>query len=207
MFTNFFIGALYLQHIRGFTAFQTGLAFLPTTLTVGVMSSGISARLMARVGARNLLIVGLAIIVTALAILSDSGPATAYAPQLIAAYTLLGAGAGVSFLPLLTISMSEVPAADAGLASGFSNVTVQVGAALGLAAVGTITSGYSHNLLAQGESLSTAVTAGYQLAYLLAAGLVVAALVVVVATLRAGDAARVQAAERDREPSAEVEAA
>jgi EmrB/QacA subfamily drug resistance transporter len=207
MFTNFFIGALYLQHIRGFTAFQTGLAFLPTTLTVGVMSSGISARLMARVGARNLLMVGLAIIVTALAILTDSGPATAYAPQLIAAYTLLGAGAGVSFLPLLTISMSEVPAADAGLASGFSNVTVQVGAALGLAAVGTITSGYSHNLLAQGEPLSMAVAAGYQLAYVLAAGLVVAALVVVVAMLRSGDGARVEAAERDREPSAEVEAA
>src|SRR5207247_9654454 len=66
LFTNFFVGALYLQHIHGYTAFETGLAFLPTTLMIGVMSAGLAARLMARVGRRNLLVTGLAVIILAL---------------------------------------------------------------------------------------------------------------------------------------------
>ncbi len=172
LFTNFFVGALYLQHTRGYTAFQTGLAFLPVTVTIGVMSSGLAARLMARIGARNLLMAGLAIIIVALGILSNAGPATGYAPVLLTAYVLLGAGAGSSFLPLLTISMSEVPVADAGLGSGFSNVVMQVGGALGLASI---------------TSISTANAQGYgvfQMAYALAAICVAASLVVVVAVLR-----------------------
>jgi EmrB/QacA subfamily drug resistance transporter len=172
LFTNFFVGALYLQHVRGYTAFETGLAFLPVTLTIGVMSSGVAARLMARVGPRNLLMAGLAIIIAALAILSNAGPGTGYAPELLVAYVLLGAGAGSSFLPLLTISMSEVPIADAGLGSGFSNVVMQIGGALGLASI---------------TSISTANAQGYaafQMAYVLAAVCVAASLIVVVVVLR-----------------------
>ncbi|TMC38828.1 MAG: DHA2 family efflux MFS transporter permease subunit, partial [Chloroflexi bacterium] len=173
LFTNFFVGALYLQQVHGYTAFETGLAFLPTTLMIGVMSAGLAARLMARIGPRNLLIAGLAIIVTALVILSTVGAGTGYAPSLLAAYVLLGAGGGMSFLPLLTISMSEVPLADAGLGSGFSNVVMQVGGALGLASITSI-------------STSTAQGNGaFQLAYVLAAICVTASLMVVLAVLRA----------------------
>ena len=179
LFTNFFVGALYMQHIRGYSAFQTGLAFLPTTLTVGLMSAGVAARLMARVGPRNLLMIGLAVVVSALAILADAGPATSYAPDLAVAYVLLGAGAGSSFLPLLTISMAEVPIADAGLASGFSNVTMQVGGALGLAAIGSVSTS-----IASG-------TAGFQLAYVLAAICVAASLTLVALVLRREPARRV----------------
>src|SRR5467141_3402746 len=136
LFTNFFVGALYLQHVRGFTAFETGLAFLPTTLMIGVLSAGLAARLMARVGPRNLLVAGMVVLIAALGILSGVGPQTGYAPWLLAAYLMLGAGGGMAFLPLLVISMSEVPMADAGLASGFSNVAMQIGGALGLAVMG-----------------------------------------------------------------------
>ena len=173
LFTNFFVGALYLQQVHGYTAFETGLAFLPTTLMIGVMSAGLAARLMARIGPRNLLIAGLAIIVTALVILSTVGAGTGYAPSLLAAYVLLGAGGGMSFLPLLTISMSEVPLADAGLGSGFSNVVMQVGGALGLASITSISTS-----AAQGNG-------AFQLAYVLAAICVTASLMVVLAVLRA----------------------
>src|SRR6266550_4057642 len=172
LITNFFVGALYLQHVRGYSAFQTGLAFLPTTLMIGVMSSGIAARLMARVGPRNLLIGGLAIIIAALTILANAGPGTGYAPELLAAYVLLGAGAGSSFLPLLTISMSEVPLKDAGLGSGFGNVVMQVGGALGLASVTSISTSNSQGF------------AAFQMAYVLAAICVAASLIVVVTVLR-----------------------
>jgi MFS family permease len=175
--TNFFFGALYLQHIHGYSAFQTGLAFLPVTLTLAVMSSGISARLMSRVGARNLLMAGLSIIVVAMSILSQAGAGASYAPQLLVAFILLGVGGGSSFLPLLTISMSEVPIPDAGLGSGFSNVTMQVGGAVGLASVTTIATSHAHGI------------ASFQLAYLLAATIVAAALAVVVIGLRARSAA------------------
>ena len=172
MFTNFFVGSLYLQHMHGFNALQTGLAFLPTTLMVGVMSAGVAARIMARVGPRNLLVVGLAVIISALTVLSTAGPSTGYAPELLAAYALLGAGGGMSFLPLLVISMSEVPIADAGLGSGFSNVVMQVGGAFGLASITSVSS-------------ANATGAGaFQLAYVLAAIVVAAALAVVLAVLR-----------------------
>jgi len=171
--TNFFFGALYLQHIHGYNAFETGLAFLPVTLSVAVMSSGVSARLMARIGARNLLLAGLGIIVAAMAILSTAGAGASYAPQLLGAFILLGVGAGSSFLPLLTISMSEVPIADAGLGSGFSNVTMQVGGAVGLASVTTIATSHAQGI------------ASFQLAYLLAAVIVAGALAVVLIGLRA----------------------
>jgi EmrB/QacA subfamily drug resistance transporter len=187
MFTNFFVGALYLQHIQRFSAFQTGLGFLPTTLAIGVLSgAGISARLMARYGARTLAVAGMSILASGLLVLSQAGMHTAYFPTLFVAYLLLGTGGGTAFLPLLTIAMSEVTPADAGLASGFSNVTMQVGGALGLAALGTISTDHAKALFAEGNPLPVALTGGYQLGFVLAAVAVVAGLAVVLTVLRGG---------------------
>jgi MFS family permease len=184
MFTNFFIGALYLQHVKGFSAFTTGLAFLPTTLMLAVLSAGVTARLMARFGPRNLLLVGLATIGSGLLLLAGANEQAAYFPRIFVAYLLLGLGGGMSFMPLLTISMSEVPAADAGLASGFGNVTMQVGGAIGLASLGTISTGHAKALLAQGDSIRAALAGGYQLGFLLAACSVAIALAVALIALR-----------------------
>jgi EmrB/QacA subfamily drug resistance transporter len=184
MFTNFFVGALYMQHVKGYTAIETGLGFLPTTLAVGTMSAGISARLMVRFGARNLALGGMALIATALVLLSQADMHASYFPTLFIPYLLMGLGGGTSFMPLLTISMSEVTAADAGLASGFSNATMQIGGAFGLAALGTVATDHAKALLAQGNPLAVALTAGYQLAFVLAALSVVAGVLVVLSVLR-----------------------
>jgi EmrB/QacA subfamily drug resistance transporter len=209
MFTNFFMGALYLQHIRGFSAFDTGLAFLPFTLTLATLSLGTTARLMARFGPRNLAIAGLITIGSALMLLAGADAQSGYFPRIFAAYLLFGFGGGMAFMPLLTISMSEVPAADAGLASGFGNVTMQVGAAIGLAALGTISTAHAKALLSQGDALPAAMTAGYQLAFLLAAACVVAGLAVVLLTLRTsgGGGTRREVARREYEGRTEAEAA
>jgi len=182
--TSFFIGVLYLQHIHGFSAMETGLAFLPTTATLAVLSAGITARLMARVGARNLLFAGMPVIIAAFVLLALADGHTAYFPVLLIAYAMLGVGGGMSFLPLLTISMSEVPMADAGLASGFSNEVMQIGAALGLAAIGTVAADRSQVLMDAGSSLQSALTGGYELAFGLAAASVAAGLAIVVTALR-----------------------
>ncbi|HKW58661.1 MAG TPA: MFS transporter [Candidatus Dormibacteraeota bacterium] len=152
--TSFFIGVLYLQHVRGFTAFGTGLAFLPTTVTLGVLSAGITARLMARVGPRNLLLVGMTTIIGAFSLFALASDQTSYFPQLLAGYGLLGLGGGMTFLPLLTIAMSEAPVADAGVASGFSNQVQQVGGALGLAVIGSVSTSYSLDFLLAAASVA-----------------------------------------------------
>jgi len=189
MFTTFFLGALYLQHVKGYSAFNTGLAFLPSTLTLGLLSLGISARLMRSFGPRALLIPGLATITVALLLMATADQSTAYFPGIFGAYLLFGIGAGMTFMPLTTIMMSEIPATDAGVASGVGNVTMQVGGAFGLAAVGTITADHTHTLVAQGHSLAGALMAGYQLGFGIAAACVAAGLVIVLVVLRTRRAA------------------
>ncbi|HEY1456396.1 MAG TPA: MFS transporter [Candidatus Dormibacteraeota bacterium] len=209
MFTNFFVGALYLQHIRSFTAFETGLAFLPATVTLAILSAGITARLMARFGPRRLAIAGLITITSALLLLAGADENAGYFPRIFAAYLMFGLGGGMAFMPLLTIAMSEVPAADAGLASGFGNVSMQVAAAIGLASLGTISTAHAKALLAQGETMSVAMTGGYQLAFLIAAASVVVGLALVLGVLRPNDGGgrRLPARDQYEQSRAEAEAA
>jgi EmrB/QacA subfamily drug resistance transporter len=192
MFTTFFFGALYLQHVKGYSAFNTGLAFLPSTLTLAMLSLGISARLMRSFGPRGLLIPGLATITVALLLMASTDQNTAYFPGIFGAYLLFGIGAGMTFMPLTTIMMSEVPATDAGIASGVGNVTMQVGGAFGLAALGTIASDHSRTLVAHGQTVISALTGGYQLGFGIAAACVATGLIIVLVVLRAPRAARAQ---------------
>jgi MFS family permease len=190
MFSNFFLGALYLQHVKGYSSLGTGLAFLPSTLVLGALSLGITATLMRRFGPRALLIPGMVTITAALVLLSTAGDQASYFPAIFAAYLLFGIGAGISFMPLMTIMMAEVPAADSGVASGVANVTMQVGAALGLAALATISTDHTRSLVAQGHSVVSALTGGYQLGFAIAAVCVVAGLLIVLVVLRSPAEAR-----------------
>jgi EmrB/QacA subfamily drug resistance transporter len=184
MFTTFFIGALYLQHVGGYTALGTGLAFLPTTLAMAALSFGVTARLMRRFGPKRLLAFGMLTVIVALVVLSGANEHTAYFPRLFIAYALIGIGAGASFMPLTIIAMAEVPATDSGLAAGISNVTMQNSAAIGLAAIGTVATGHTRVLAAQGHSLTGALAGGYELAFTIAASCVVVGLLIVLVVLR-----------------------
>jgi EmrB/QacA subfamily drug resistance transporter len=206
MFTTFFLGALYLQRVRGYSAFGTGLAFLPTTGALALLSLGITARLMRSFGPRAMLIPGLVSIIAALALLSGADANAGYFPDIFGGFLLLGIGAGMSFMPLMTIMMAEVPAADAGIASGVANVTMQVGAALGLAALGTISADHSAALAAQGLSVASALTSGYQLGFTIAAAVVAVGLLIVVFVLRSPSGARATLAQRSARGPATEEA-
>ncbi len=172
MFSAFFLGALYLERVLGYDAIDTGLAFLPLTFSIAAMSMGLSARAMQRFGALQTLMAGLAGIVVGLLLLATQGLHASYFPGLFFAFLTLGLGAGASFLPLLTMGMSDSPARDAGLASGIINVSVQLFGAIGLATLGTIATDHTKALGAGGDSLASALTGGYHLAYLVAAGCV-----------------------------------
>ena len=190
IFSTFFLGALYLQQVRGYSAMQTGLAFLPFTLGLAAMSLGITVRLVGRFGPRRVLLAGLLCITSALLILASVGPDTAYFPRLFATYGLFGLGAGMTMMPLTLIAMAEVPPADAGLAAGITNVSMQVPAAFGLAVLGTVAADHSRSLLAAGVQAAGAMTGGYQLAFTIAAALVAGAVVVVLTALRIPAVAR-----------------
>jgi EmrB/QacA subfamily drug resistance transporter len=169
MFSAFFLGALYLERVLGYDAIDTGLAFMPLTVSIAVMSMGLAARAVERFGALNTLGAGLAGIVTGLLLLAGQGVHASYFPGLFFAFLWLGLGAGASFLPLLTMGMSDAPKRDAGLASGIINVSVQLFGAIGLASLGTIATDHTKALTASGHPLGSALTGGYHLAYLVAA--------------------------------------
>jgi EmrB/QacA subfamily drug resistance transporter len=172
MFSAFFLGALYLERVLGYDAIDTGLAFMPLTLSIAVMSMGVSAKAMNRFGSLRTLAAGLAGIVVGLLLLASAGVHASYFPGLFFAFFALGLGAGASFLPLLTIGMADAPKRDAGLASGIINVSVQLFGAIGLASLGTIATDHTNALTASGHALSSALTGGYHLAYVVAAGFV-----------------------------------
>ena len=108
---------------------------------------------------------------------STRGDGSGYFPGVSLAFALLGLGGGMSFMPLLTMAMADVPAPDAGPASGIVNVSMQISAAIGLAALGTISNGHIRDLAVQGQPLRAALTGGLDLALAAAAGCVVAALI------------------------------
>ncbi len=169
MFSAFFLGSLYLERVLGYDAIRTGLAFLPLTIAIGVLSMGVAARAMERFGSLPTLTFGLTMIVAGLVQLALQGVHASYFPGLFFAFLCMGLGAGSSFLPLLTIGMSEAPPRDAGLASGIVNVSVQLFGAIGLAVLGTIATDHSKALAKSGHSLPAALTGGYHLAYIVGA--------------------------------------
>jgi EmrB/QacA subfamily drug resistance transporter len=184
MFAAFFLGALYLQGVRRYSALDTGLAFLPQTLVVGVMSRGITTRLAARFGNATMVIAGLILMAAALGLISQVTPHTSYAPVLVSSYVLLGLGAGCAMSPLLAIALSEVPHEDAGLGSGIVNVSLQLAAAVGVAVFSSIATGRSKSLEAAHESLRVALTGGYRLGFAVGCGTLLAAVLLAIVLLR-----------------------
>jgi EmrB/QacA subfamily drug resistance transporter len=203
MFSAFFLGSLYLERVLGYDAIETGLAFMPLTIGIAVMSIGISARLVERFGGVRVLSGGLFGIIAGLLLLARAGIHAGYFPDLFFAFLVLGLGAGASFLPLLTIGMSEAPPQDAGLASGIINVSVQLFGAIGLATLGTIATDHTKSLTASGHPLAQALTGGFHLAYIVGAACVAFGIVAAFAFLRPPSRPRPQELEDIEQAGAE----
>jgi EmrB/QacA subfamily drug resistance transporter len=178
MFGMFFLGALFLQRVLGFDSLEVGLAFLPVTGLIGLLSLGFSAKLNLRFGPRATLLPGLVSIGTGLLLLSQISVGGSYWSEVLPAMVLIGAGAGLSFPSLMSLAMGGVAPEEAGLASGLVNTSLQVGGALGLAVLATLATNRTTDLVAGGDSAAQALTSGYRLAFLIAAGLVAVAVAV-----------------------------
>jgi EmrB/QacA subfamily drug resistance transporter len=200
MFGMFFLGSLYLEQVLGYDALQIGLAFLPATVVMGTLSLRYSERLIMRFGARTTLIPGMALVAAALVLFAQAPVDGNYLRDVFPVMIVLALGIGVSFPALMTLAMSGATPEDAGLASGLVNTTAQVGGALGLAVLATVSATRSDNLLRDGKAAASALTGGYHLAFYIGAALVLGALAVATLVLQSPKQVAQEGAQAGAEP-------
>ena len=165
MFAWFFISALYMQLVLGYSALQVGLAFLPANLIMAVFSLGLSAKLVMRFGIRVPLAVGLLLAAAGLALFAQAPAEGSFALHVLPGMALLGLGAGVAFNPVLLAAMSDVAPNESGLASGVVNTSFMMGGALGLAILASLAGARTEHLLASGVDALIARNGGYHIAF------------------------------------------
>jgi EmrB/QacA subfamily drug resistance transporter len=178
MFGMFFLGSLYLERVLGYGALEIGLGFVPVTIVMGTLSIRYTEPLIMRFGAKTMVVLGMALIAAGLILFTKTPVDGSYVRDLLAPMLLFGLGAGLSFPALMTVAMSGATNEDAGLASGLVNTSAQVGGALGLAVLATLSATRSEDLIGSGEATASALTSGYHLAFWIGAALVLAAIAV-----------------------------
>ena len=166
MFAWFFLSALYLQLVLGYTPLEVGLAFLPGNVIMAVFSLGLSARLVMRFGIRAPLGLGLGLAAVGLALFARAPVDGSFLVDVLPSMVLLGVGAGMAFNPVLLAAMGDVPQREAGLASGVVNTAFMLGGALGLAVLASLAAARTDALLAVGDSEALALAGGYRVAFL-----------------------------------------
>jgi EmrB/QacA subfamily drug resistance transporter len=184
LFGVFFLGVLYMQRVLGYSAMEVGLAFLPVSSIIGALSLGFSARLNIRYGPRAVLLPGLVLCVAGLMLLSRAPVHGNYVIDLLPSMVMFGIGAGLSFPALTILAMSGATSSDAGLASGLINTSLQVGGALGLSILATLSTAHTNGLLAGGQDAASALTSGYHVGFSVAAALVAVAVLLAITVLR-----------------------
>jgi len=194
MFAWFFISALYLQLVLGYSPLQVGLAFLPSNLIMAAFSLGLSAKIVLRYGIRATLAVGLLLAAAGLLLFARAPVAGQFVVDVLPGMLLLGLGAGVAFNPVLLAATSDVAPTESGLASGIVNTSFMMGGALGLAILASIASGRRAGLVAAGADAIDALNRGYHVAFVVGAAFAAAGALIGVVFLRT----------RPAEPAGEV---
>jgi EmrB/QacA subfamily drug resistance transporter len=169
MFAWFFLSALYLQLVLGYSPLQVGLAFLPANLIMGAFSLGISAKLVMRFGIKRPLSIGLLLAAAGLALFARAPVDGHFARDVFPSMILLGLGAGIAFNPMLLAAMGDVQPSESGLASGIVNTSFMMGGALGLAILASIAASRTSHLRGSGHSVIASLNAGYHTAFLIGA--------------------------------------
>jgi EmrB/QacA subfamily drug resistance transporter len=184
MFAWFFVSALYLQLVLGYSPLEVGLAFLPANLIMGAFSIGLSAKLVMRFGYRIPLAVGLSLAAAGLLVFARAPVDGNFLVDVLPSMILLGIGAGMAFNPVLLAAMSDVEPSESGLASGVVNTAFMMGGALGLAVLASLASSRTESLTSSGEGPLAALNGGYHAAFLVGALFALSAAVVGAVLLR-----------------------
>jgi EmrB/QacA subfamily drug resistance transporter len=200
MFAWFFLSALYLQLVLGYKPLYVGLAFLPGNVIMGILSVGVSAKLVMRFGIKPPLASGLLIASVGLLLLARTPVDGNYWIDVFPSMCLLGFGAGIAFNPVLLAAMSDVKPEESGLASGIVNTSFMMGGALGLAVLASLAASRHDTLLGEGRSDAAALTGGYHLSFLVGALFAISAAALGALVLRTVLAPEGAHVESDAEP-------
>jgi MFS family permease len=171
MFGWFFFSALYLRRVLGYDSLATGLAFLPATLALGVISQGPAARAVKSFGIKRTIIGGLGLMALGLLLFARAPADGRFLLDVLPGMLVLGVGAAFGFMAVILAATADVPEEEAGLASGLVNTSQQMGGALGLAALAAVAAYVTGS--ADPEGNVAALNAGYHAAFLAGAGCVV----------------------------------
>lgn len=166
MFAWFFISALYLQRVLGYSPLEVGLAFLPANLIMAAFSVGLSAMIVMRFGIKWPLAAGLFLAACGLMLFAQAPLGGVFVVDVLPGMLLLGMGAGMAFNPVLLAAMSDAGPDESGLASGLVNTSFMMGGAVGLAVLASLADARSGSLRAAGRPLLESLNAGYQGAFL-----------------------------------------
>jgi MFS family permease len=184
MFAWFFLSALYLQLVLGYSPLQVGLGFLPGNLVMGFLSIAVSAKLVMRFGVHRPLAAGLLVAAAGLLLFARAPVGGDYLVDVLPGMLLLGFGAGIAFNPVLFAAMSDVRPEESGLASGIVNTAFMMGGALGLAVLASVAASRSSHLQSDGHSTVSALTGGYHAAFVIGALFAITAAVIGAALFR-----------------------
>jgi EmrB/QacA subfamily drug resistance transporter len=175
-FAMFFMLSLYMQQVLGLSALQTGVGYLAVALTA-IVSAGVAQALVTKAGVKPVMIVGVTLMGLGNLWFTQVSADGSYAVDLLPGFLAIGVGLGFSFVPMSIAALAGVEPQEAGLASGLFNTSQQIGGALGVALFSTVATNRTSDLLAEGESRAAALTSGFTLAFWVAVGFAVLALV------------------------------
>jgi len=173
----FFYVTLYMQNVLGYSAIQTGLAYLPLC-GIAVVGAGISSQLLGRVGTRPVIVAGALIGAAGLYLLSRIPVDGSYTADLLPGLLLVGLGIAALFVAVATAANAGVPADKAGLAAALLNSSQWLGGALGLAIFTAVATSRTNHLLAEGTAMPHALTSGFQRALLVGSIFILASAVI-----------------------------
>jgi EmrB/QacA subfamily drug resistance transporter len=191
----FFFSPLYAQHILGFDSLQTGLTFLPATLTMAVLSLGLTARIVSTTGPKPPMVVGMLLFTLGMVLFARAPVDGTFVRDVLPPMFLLGLGAGLSFMPLFLIATGDTSPSESGLITGLISMSQMIGGAIGLALLAGLAAARTAAATEEGASASAALVDGFHAAFLLGAGLSLLTAILAVTQLRepGADRVRVQA--------------
>jgi EmrB/QacA subfamily drug resistance transporter len=178
MFSMFLMLTLYMQQVLGYSAMETGVAYLAVAGTA-IIWSGVAAQLVTRVGVKPVLVSGMTFLTAGLIFFTQVSVGGSYVTDLLPGFLLIGVGIGFSFVPITIAALAGVEPAEAGLASGLINTSQQIGGALGIAALSTIATSRTDEAVSAGTAVPSALVDGFTNAFV--AGAIIAGIGIVAA--------------------------
>jgi EmrB/QacA subfamily drug resistance transporter len=207
VFSQFFLGTLYMQQVLHYSALKTGVAYLPLTLTIIVLAT-VAQNLVTRIGVRRILPVGLVLAAGGLVLLAQVPANGHYFFDLFPAFLIGAVGLAFTFVPMTIAALMGVEEADAGVASGLLNTSQQIGGAIGLATASTIATSFTSRYVdshAGATALGgSALTYGFQITFYVLAGVAALAAVLAATMIESRPPASAEVVELDATPVEEA---